>query len=47
MLENYKKEVWKGVLGQLVEDLESQAGTSVLNLDESVSSQRCLSVGAV
>lgn len=44
---NYKKEDYKGVIGQVVEDLESQAGECVLNLDSAVSYGRFLNVGTV
>lgn len=46
-MENSKKEDYKGMLGQVVEDLESQAEECVLNLDSAVSYGRFLNVGTV
>lgn len=46
-MENYKKGDYKGMLGQVVEDLESQAEECVLSLDSAVSYGRFLNVGTV
>lgn len=45
LLENYKKENSEGMLGQIMEILESQAEKYVLNFDGSVNCWRCLNVG--
>lgn len=46
-MENYKKEDYKGMLGQVIEDLGSQAEECVLNLDSAVNYGRFLNVETV